>query len=407
MKNRAIKLLILLILSSLPSFSQTRNDGNEFEYVTVAGILDSGLSGTSALLYWEGELWTSNDHGQMKLFSLDTTNGASKDSIGCGLQYYDMEEVTQDENYFYFGDFGNSNAYLRHDFCIYRMPKLSIENGTCQLDTIRFTYYGYDPDGARSKGLPTTDYDCEAMVAVGDSLYLFTKQWTSQQTTCYALPKTPGNYMALPKFRLNVNGLITGACYYSQHLEEEQCVLALCGYSTLAQPFVYLVYGFSGTDFTHSKREKILYCNKIGWQTEAIATADGVHYWVTSEKFSSIGMNNPPRLIALNLSEYLAEYLHPSVATMDCQEPENNWPTLAPNPTHGIVQLVYTEPSAEQELKVEVWDSQGRMLKQVVRGLTIDLSRQPAGIYVVRMTTQKGEVVTRKVRKLPASHSKH
>ena len=102
MKNRAIKLLILLILSSLPSFSQTRNDGNEFEYVTVAGILDSGLSGTSALLYWEGELWTSNDHGQMKLFSLDTTNGASKDSIGCGLQYYDMEEVTQDENYFYF-----------------------------------------------------------------------------------------------------------------------------------------------------------------------------------------------------------------------------------------------------------------------------------------------------------------
>ncbi|MBR1834584.1 MAG: T9SS type A sorting domain-containing protein [Bacteroidales bacterium] len=369
--------------------------------------MDSTLSGTSALIYWEGELWTSNDHGQMRLFSLDTTTGATMDSIVCGFQYFDMEEVTQDEHYFYFGDFGNSNASLRRDFYIYRMPKQSVGNGTCHVDTIRFTYYGYDPDGERSKGLPTTDYDCEAMVAVGDSLYLFTKQWTTQQTTCYALPKVPGSYTALPKFRLNVNGLITGACYYGYPSDEGQCVLALCGYSALAQPFVYVVYGFSGTDFTHSQRKKILYCNKIGWQTEAIATADGLHYWVTSEQFSSMGMNIPPRLIALDLSEYLAGYLRPVGRMMDCQEPEKSWPTLAPNPTDGIVQLVYTEPDAQQELKVEVWDSQGRMVKHVVKGNTIDLRKQPEGIYVVRMTTQQGEVATRKVRKLPSTHSKH
>ena len=409
MKKWAGFIFIILITGHLQSFSQTNGQSRKSLPVRSEDFLDSRLSGTSTLFFWNGDLWTSNDHGDMEIFSLDTLNGTIKDSVKGCLHFNDMEEMTQDDEYFYFGDFGNNHSVLRNDLCIYRMAKADMLGGVCRADTIRFTYEGYNPDGEGSSGTPVTDFDCEAMVAVGDSLYLFSKQWTSQQTVCFALPKEPGDHTAVALFRLNVNGLVTGASYFrhSTDTSKEQCTLVLCGYNMLVQPFIYLVYDFQGTRFLEGKRERIIVSNEIGWQTEAIATADGVHYWVTSEKFSSIGMNNPPRLIALNLSEYLAEYLHPSVATMDCQEPENNWPTLAPNPTHGIVQLVYTEPSAEQELKVEVWDSQGRMLKQVVRGLTIDLSRQPAGIYVVRMTTQKGEVVTRKVRKLPASHSKH
>ncbi len=405
MNGKAGLFLISLILCSLPAFPQHRGN-NEHDNSGIAGVLDSTLSGTSSLFYWNHELWSSNDHGQLRLFSIDTTNAHTKDSVRCGFRYQDMEEVAQDDQYFYFGDFGNNGTTLRDDLYILRIPKQLLLMGSCHCDTIHFSYCGYTTNNNRmSGGLPTTDFDCEAMVAIDDSLYLFTKQWTSQQTVCFALPKTPGRYIAMPRFKLNVNGLVTGACHFRLDRLglKQKNVIALCGYNILAQPFVYLIYDFSGTNFTKGRREKIAYLNNVGWQTEAIATADGIHYWITSERFSRLGVNNPPRLLTLDLSSHLAQYIS-TLEPLDIDQPTlDPWPTLAPNPTDGIVQLIGLSHEVLKDLKVEVWDSQGRMLKDVVNGTVIDLSKQPAGVYVVRMTLPQDGVATRRVRLLPSA----
>lgn len=399
MNLRATTLLIVLILCSLPSFSQDPKNDGDFNYTHIVGMLDSNLGGSSSLLFYNNELWTSNDHGLLRLFSLDTLSGKTKDSLQCGLKFKDMEEVTQDDEYFYFGDFGNNGSRLREDLRIYRVSKGLMNQGVCQVDTIFFTYYGYDPSGEGSRGIPTTDFDCESMVAIGDSLYLFSKQWSSLQTVCYSLPKEPGTYVAMPQFRLNVNGLVTGACYYSSPspTEKKRCVLALCGYSMLVQPFIYLVYDFYDTDFTHGKYEKVIYSSDLGWQTEAIATIDGLHFWVTNENFSRMGVSNSAHLLSIDLSRYLQNYLDHRGGRNSIEEGELLWPTLAPNPTDGMLELFPSNNEDMAKMKVEVWDSQGRPLTDVVKGTCIDLKNHAEGVYIVRMTTPKGGVATRKI----------
>ena len=168
MEKHAAFIFILLVTCSLQTIAQPLA-------TTVVGELDSGLGNTSALFYWENRLWTSNDHGNLTLHCLDTLTAATLQQVGCDTSFNDMEEVAQDSVYFYFGDFGNNHERLRNDLRILRMRKSDLTRGLCRFDTIAFTYSGYDPAGAGARRLPTTDYDCEAMVAVGDSLYLFSK----------------------------------------------------------------------------------------------------------------------------------------------------------------------------------------------------------------------------------------
>lgn len=402
MKKWAGFIFIILITGYLQSFSQTDGQGRKSLPVRSEDYLDSRLSGTSTLFFWNGDLWTSNDHGDMEIFSLDTLNGTTKDSVKGCLHFHDMEEITQDDEYFYFGDFGNNHSVLRNDLCIYRMAKADMLGGVCRADTIRFTYEGYNPDGEGSSGTPVTDFDCEAMVAVGDSLYLFSKQWTSQQTVCFAVPKEPGFHTAVALFRMDVNGLVTGASYFrhSTGTSKEQCTLVLCGYNMLVQPFIYLVYDFQGTRFLEGKREKILVSNEIGWQTEAVATDDGFHYWITNESLKRMGLTRPARLISVDLSMFLEDYATTPTTTNGIEEGEARFPVLAPNPTDGMMHLVPSDPTGTNDFSVEVWDTQGRRLPGVVKDNSIDLRDQSAGVYLVKISTPRGDMAIRKVQRV-------
>lgn len=407
MKKLAGFIFIILITGHLQSFSQSDGRGRKMLPTRSEEYLDNRLAGSSSLFFWNGDLWTCNDHGELGVYSLDTLNGSIKDSVKGCLQFNDMEEMAQDEEFFYFGDFGNNHSALRNDLCIYRMAKSDLVRGVCRADTIRFTYEGYNPDGEGSSGTPVTDYDCEAMVAVGDSLYLFSKQWTSQQTVCFAVPKEPGFHTAIALFRLNVNGLVTGASYYrhSNGAGKEHSTLVLCGYNMLVQPFIYLVYDFQGSRFLEGKREKILVSNDIGWQTEAIATDDGIHYWITNESFKRLGIVRPARLISVDLSIYMESNTPTSGTTNGVEEGEARWPVLAPNPTDGMMYIMPSDPTGSNELRVEVWDTQGHRLQGAVRENSIDLRNQSAGVYLVKMSTPRGDMAIRKVQRVANSCS--
>ena len=100
-----------------------------------------------------------------------------------------------------------------------------------------------------------------------------------------------------------MQGLITGAAFYeSEHL------VVLCGYSTLLQPFIYLLYDYPENHFFCGNKRKIN-INLFGNQIEAIAGATPVDFYMTNEKFTIGNTSIPASLHHANLGNYLSNYL--------------------------------------------------------------------------------------------------
>jgi hypothetical protein len=205
--------------------------------------LSDTLVETSGLIYWENHLYTHNDDTDNALYQL-SLNGRIIRRIPLGkTKNVDWEDLAQDKDFIYMGDFGNNSNGQRIDLKILRIEKSTLST-TPIIDTIWFDYENRSISSDKTPN--ATDFDCEAFVIVGDSMYLFTKEWISNQTTVYALPKIPGKYRAIKKSSHPVDGLITGADMVEI---DHKNVLVLCGYSKLLQPFLFVCYNFDQTDF--------------------------------------------------------------------------------------------------------------------------------------------------------------
>lgn len=286
--------------------SATVDDSScEHQIATVSPVwsieLDEQISETSGLILWDGFLWTHNDDTDTRLYFLDTASAEITGNLLLpDVVNQDWEEIAQDEDYIYAGDFGN-NMGNRKNLHILRIEKLSLKAGNPSIDTIWFTFS--DQQEFTSTGFNQTEFDCEAFIVSTDSIYLFTKQWISANTTQYVLPKLPGNHVAQKRVSFNVQGQVTGATY----LEQER-LLVLCGYTGLVQPFLFLFYDFRGDDF-FSGTQKRLNVALPFHQMEAIVTSNGIHYFLTNEKIEQSYVNIPQKLHKIDLSEFLAEYL--------------------------------------------------------------------------------------------------
>lgn len=403
-------LFFSLIISCLSSSAQDRKQLDSDPLTTTIAQLSDTVSGTSSLFFWDGCLWTLNDHGNLYLYAIDTSTGAITQTIALPFVIDDMEEVAQDSAYLYFGDFGNVHIQLRDDLRILRISKADIAMGNCQIDTIAFTYSGYDPMADNDYDyFPITNFDCEAMVASGDSLYLFTKEWTSMQTTCYSVPKTPGRYVAQPIARLNVHGLITGSAY----LEHER-ILALCGYNAMLMPFVYIFYDFNDNQFFEGRSERLGLNDPLGTQVEGIATLDGMRYFLTSEYFSGLGVERQPLLLGLDLSAYLYDYLHPDTSQTDTTAVdtletdmvlgisnfESQNVVMFPNPASSSVNYFISGDMLALDAALVIVDVRGHVvMRQPIRSANgnVDISSLPQGVYLACFVCSKGKVVKRLV----------
>lgn len=195
----------------------------------------------------------------------------------------DWEEISQDDTYIYVGDFGNNANGNRTDLNILRISKSSLTTSLV-IDTINFSY-SLQSDFTAT-GSKNTDFDCEAFIVDADSIYLFTKEWVSKQTSVYAIPKTLGTFIANYKSAFDVQGMITGATY----METEKLV-ALCGYNATMQPFIYLLFDFNNDDFFSGNKRKLSLDIPLH-QVEGIATEDGLTFYVTNEGLVQGPINN-------------------------------------------------------------------------------------------------------------------
>jgi hypothetical protein len=317
--------------------SATVNDGScAYNNASISPsssfILSDSLSETSGLFNWDHKIWTHNDDSDTNIYALDTISGNILQSYTLtGTINNDWEEISPDSNYLYVGDFGNNSNGNRTDLKILRIDKNSILLNGPIIDTINYSYS--DQTSFAPADPNNTDFDCEAFFVTSDSIYLLTKQWISNKTSLYSLPKIPGTYIAQLKTTFDIEGLITGAVFLQTNR-----ILALCGYSNLLESFIYLLYDFNGTAYFGGNKRKIKIALPFH-QIEGITTTNGLRYYLSNEYFSQPPIiNTQQKLHLLDLSSYLGDYLNGLTSTVSPFLLEKKF-LFYPNPVNDFITI--------------------------------------------------------------------
>jgi hypothetical protein len=326
------------------------------------------------------KLWTQNNFSDINLYAFDPAQVNSFQTLPLtGTVNIDWEEMTQDGEYLYIGDFGNNVNGNRTNLQILRIKKTSLFQSSLQIDTIKFSYStqtNFTPTGANK-----TNYDCEAFLVTKDSLYLFTKEWLTNKTSIYRLPKISGTHTAQYVSTLDVQGLITGAM-----LMEDKRLLVLCGYNSTLQPFLYLLYDYTGADFFGGNKRRIN-INLPFHQVEAITTQDGINYHITNEYISRSGITIPQQLHQLNLNAYLSRYL--STTNIYDYTSEKNF-SMYPVPAKTFIQMEVNTKRAQ--IPYRIIDSRGVVVQQGIwsrTGNRLNIDLLPAGSYWMIVAAEK------------------
>ncbi len=247
---------------------------------TMPGIVTetSGLIATGP-----NRLWTHNDSGgEAKLYQIDTTGALLRTVVVVGTPNIDWEELTQDlAGNVYIGDFGNNNND-RTGLVILKLPPLDgLVADSVVPDRIDFHY----PDQTT---FPPADslknYDMEAMVALGDSIYLFSKNRTvpfDGYTRLYRLPQVAGNYAAelIDSFYAGPGPMLNDwICGAALNPAQDQLVL-------LSYAHCWIFSCFEGADFFGGS---VVERNWTFTQKEAAAWRDSTHLYITDELLNGV-----------------------------------------------------------------------------------------------------------------------
>jgi len=249
------------------------------------GAFASQLKESSGLAMTPRGLFSLSDDGLPEIYLVDTADASILQTVVIrGLRFADKEALTYDGEYLYVGDFGNNKGH-RRDLNIVKIRLADIASGPrVEVDgeVIAFHYPEQTTfDGKKKENA----FDCEAMVALGDSLYLFTKQRNDHRTTAYALPKTPGEHAARKLSSFDSKGRITGAA-----LSPDGNTLLLLGYQKKHQfPFLWKFSGFSGSDFFAGNAEHVLLTTfPLDWQMEAVTFVDEQMLFLSCEESDEV-----------------------------------------------------------------------------------------------------------------------
>ncbi|MEI6021294.1 MAG: hypothetical protein WCR21_09210, partial [Bacteroidota bacterium] len=235
---------------------------------TFKGPLFSFAGESSGLYYENGIVWTHNDSGNASdFFKVDTASGTLLQKFSVtNFPNIDWEDITADSAYIYIGECGNNNG-TRTDLKILKIDRSQFTSTAAVVgvtaQAINFVYADQTSYASNS----SNNFDCEAILSLNGSIYLFTKNRGDFQTRVYRLPKTPGSYTVSPYTNYNVNGKITGADYNRQKKE-----VVLIGYmASNKNSFLYFLNDFNGDLFFSGNKRRIEIGNAVNdWQTEGV-----------------------------------------------------------------------------------------------------------------------------------------
>jgi hypothetical protein len=262
------------------------------EYVSE---LPGTVNETSGIIVFNNAIWTHNDSGgEPAIFKLDFNTGELLQTIRLtNVVNHDIEDITQDDHYIYLGDFGN-NYGIRKDLVIHKIAKSSIPpSGDAEVDSSPI-YFSFADQTIFEKKNRSNNFDCEALVATDQYLYLFSKNWVDGHTKCYRLPKEPGTHTAEIYSKFDTRGLVTGADY-----NKTSGSIVLVGYENFL-PIVWMMWDFDGENFFNGNKRRADFPYIQGAQTEGISFVNDSIVVISSEDSFF-----PPRLYQLNLNQII------------------------------------------------------------------------------------------------------
>lgn len=326
-------------------------------------------------------IWSHNDgSGNAELYNFDSTGTLLRTLVILNAANVDWEDLARDTlGNFFIGDFGNNNND-RQDLKIYIIPDPSIIIGDSVLpQVINYTY----PDQV---AFPPADslknFDCEAMIAMNDSLYLFSKDQSnpySGYTKLYSLPATAGTYVAnlLDSFYTGPGPAIAYSVT-SADISPDQSRLVLLGYNR-----IWMFSNFTGTNFFSGTIQQFTISSLT--QKEGICFITNSEVYITDELAFGIGQ----KLYYLDFTPYV------TATTRD--EIKNNLLIIYPNPAKEKIRFKYKKAVGENP-KLKIVDAFGRLIQMLKitnpeedSSIEIDTSHFKNGIYYVALCNDKTE----------------
>lgn len=244
---------------------------------TVA-VLEGDLPEVSGLAWIDGQLWGHNDSGDApRFYQIDTSSGMIQRTVHLrNVNHIDWEDITYDATHLYLADFGN-NRGNRTDLQIYRLARTALDTTLSDTLDAEIIYFNYEDQVDFSNQQFQTNFDAEALLVRGDSLYIFTKNWGDFRTNIYRLPKQAGTYTAERVDSLTVSGLITGV---DQNASGD---ILLIGYG-LTEAFIIELKDLTGQAFSQAqlRRRTVPFAgsNKI----EGVAHIESSKWWLATER---------------------------------------------------------------------------------------------------------------------------
>ena len=353
-------------------------------------LIPQEVEETSGLIFWSDGYWTHNDSGGLPIiYKLDTLSGEVIQRITLsGRQNIDWEEIAQDEDFIYVGDHGN-NSGNRDDLAIYIVAKADIPSSgdvEVQSGKIDFVYSDYP---GRIEKRKDNNFDCEAMIATDQWIYLFSKNRGDNQSKLYKLPKTAGDYTAEKITTFNTAGLVTGA-----DLNEVDNELMLIGYTNNQWiPFLWLMFDFEEEDFFSGNKRRIDMPMVTATQTEGICYTHGKKGIISSE-------NNP--LFNQTMYNFTSnQWTDQQISSVTEIRTTGFDFLITPNPVTKKKLTLYFENLPANNYEIAVYDSMGKMMetdkynfKRNESGvkIKIKLHNFSSGFYFVRVISDKGIV---------------
>jgi hypothetical protein len=220
-----------------------------------------------------------NDSGNQPSLYLFTSGKKEVKTIRVlNVRNNDWEELADDDQYVYIGDFGN-NGGTRQNLGIYKILKQEIlTKDEVEPQIISFRYEGQTKYNDSNRH----NFDCEAMISTGDSLFLFSKNRGDFRTDVYGMPNEPGEYVISIRGSFDSEGLVTGADYRQQGSGAE---LVLIGYSIHGKamyPFILYFPEVKGTRFIEGPVKRLDFEKDL--QTETIAFYGPHSVLITNEE---------------------------------------------------------------------------------------------------------------------------
>jgi len=342
-----LKTTVCILLFFGSSFLWSQSD------ITEVGNLPQLIFETSGLLSYNGKLITHNDSGNAsELYELDVnTLQITRTVTITNAENVDWEDLAQDSNFIYIGDFGNNNGD-REDLSILKIAKSDYDNSdSVTAETINFLY----EDQTDFITTTDSDFDAEAFFSLEDNLIILTKQWQQNGTVAYRVPKLPGAFLAERLDSYQVDGLVTGATY-----DENTNQLSLVGYSQFLFPFYVLIEDVqNNTIFGGDKTKTNLTIGQA--QVEAITLFDNNQFYISSEEFSNPPLvNSPSRLFTFTLDSEQEENPPEENPNGENQEEE-----LLVYKTFGSQCLNYSLNTNRAITGMGIFDISGRMITYV------------------------------------------